>query len=29
MNLNASIIDQQARAPADKLKDQFADRLNI
>jgi len=29
MNLNASIIDQQVRALADKLKDQFADRLNI
>ncbi|MBI4023968.1 MAG: AIPR family protein [Verrucomicrobia bacterium] len=29
MNLNASIIDQQVRALADKLKDQFAERLNI
>ena len=29
MNLNASIIDQQVRALAAKLKDQFADRLNI
>jgi len=29
MNLNASIIDQQVRALAGKLKDQFADRLNI
>jgi len=29
MNLNVSIIDQQARALAEKLKEQFDDRLNI
>lgn len=29
MNLNVSIIDQQVRALAEKLKDQFAERLNL